>query len=61
MNEQNRTMSKKELYADARKRKVCYACENPLSGWAGLSQWHNEYCDRIKSRGSNIQGEKVRF
>tara|TARA_R100001463_G_scaffold77598_1_gene131727 strand:- start:45 stop:230 length:186 start_codon:yes stop_codon:yes gene_type:complete len=61
MDERNETMSKKELYADARKRKVCYACENPLGGWAGLSQWHNEYCKRPNAKGPMKKGKPVMF
>tara|TARA_R100000773_G_scaffold21702_1_gene19287 strand:+ start:399 stop:569 length:171 start_codon:yes stop_codon:yes gene_type:complete len=51
----------KALQIDAKKRKVCYACENPLGGWAGLSQWHNEYCKRPNAKGPMKKGKSMRF
>ncbi len=55
------TMSLKQKQIDAKKRKVCYACENPLGGWAGLSQWHNEYCKRPTAKGPMQKRKSIRF
>tara|TARA_Y100000004_G_scaffold191220_1_gene249613 strand:+ start:263 stop:427 length:165 start_codon:yes stop_codon:yes gene_type:complete len=54
-------MSLKQKQIDAKERKVCYACENPLGGWAGLSQWHNEYCKRPTAKGPMQKRKSIRF
>ena len=59
MSKQNSTIKSAQI--DAKKRKVCYACENPIGGWAGLSQWHNEYCKRPSAKGPMKKGKSMRF
>ena len=59
MSKNNSTIKSAQI--DAKKRKSCYACENPIGGWAGLSQWHNEYCKRSTARGPMRKGKSMRF
>tara|TARA_R100000742_G_C4252258_1_gene70460 strand:+ start:455 stop:634 length:180 start_codon:yes stop_codon:yes gene_type:complete len=59
MSKQNSTIKSAQI--DAKKRKVCHACKNPIGGWAGLSQWHNEYCKRSTARGPMRKGKSMRF